>query len=429
MGIFRATKRRAFPRAGATHFVLSSGVSGDINITANDLNVSISHTNDSVLVYGNDGSNDQKIKTDSSGTVQTNVTSSTLPSGASTSANQTIANSSLSSIDSKIPALGQKTSANSLPITISSDQPSIKVNQSTVVPTKSLNNSTTILLAGGAIFQGTSDDVTNFITTDITVISDQNSATDGLLLEWSQDNVIWNYSETFTLTANSGRFFSLHARAQYFRLSYTNSAMAQSMFGISTFHYPVDRSTYIQNINKSLEPDRAVEVIKSVLAAKVSNSPEYLNVVCTPNAILQTDISASNIPINASTSSNQISELAKLDILHSDNVTIESKLDSLHNDLSAVEVNQNVEKSVLSSIDSKTIHSDTNNVTISSSVLPTDASTSSKQDTGNISLSSIDSKIPTIGQKPMANSVPVVVSNNQSPIQSYIGRFKRSLDW
>lgn len=45
-----------------------------------------------------------------------------LPSGASTSANQTTANSSLSSIDGKLNSLGQKTSANSVPVVLPSDQ-------------------------------------------------------------------------------------------------------------------------------------------------------------------------------------------------------------------------------------------------------------------------------------------------------------------
>lgn len=50
-----------------------------------------------------------------------------LPSGASTSANQTTANSSLSSIDGKLNSLGQKTSVNSVPVVIASDQSTVPV--------------------------------------------------------------------------------------------------------------------------------------------------------------------------------------------------------------------------------------------------------------------------------------------------------------
>lgn len=42
--------------------------------------------------------------------------------------------------------------------------------------------------------------------------------------------------------------------------------------------------------------------------------------------------------------------------------------------------------------------------------------TAAKQDTGNTSLASIDSKVPTVGQKTMAASLPVVIASNQSSL-------------
>ncbi len=55
-------------------------------------------------------------------------------------------------------------------------------------------------------------------------------------------------------------------------------------------------------------------------------------------------------------------------------------------------------------------------IDVISSALPTGAATSAKQDTGNTSLSSIDGKLNSLGQKTMTNSVPVVVSSDQSAI-------------
>ena len=54
-----------------------------------------------------------------------------LPTGASTEAKQDVGNSSLSSIDGKLNSLGQKSSANSMPVVLASDQPSIPVVSST----------------------------------------------------------------------------------------------------------------------------------------------------------------------------------------------------------------------------------------------------------------------------------------------------------
>jgi hypothetical protein len=55
-------------------------------------------------------------------------------------------------------------------------------------------------------------------------------------------------------------------------------------------------------------------------------------------------------------------------------------------------------------------------VSAASLPLPAGASTSALQTTGNSSLSSIDSKLPTVGQKTMAGSQPVVIASDQSAI-------------
>src|SRR6185312_14698996 len=48
--------------------------------------------------------------------------------------------------------------------------------------------------------------------------------------------------------------------------------------------------------------------------------------------------------------------------------------------------------------------------------LPTGASTAALQTTGNTSLSSIDTKTPSLGQATMVNSSPVVIASNQSAL-------------
>lgn len=82
-----------------------------------------------------------------------------LPAGAATSALQTSGNASLSSIDSKLPAtLGQKTSANSLAVVISSDQSPIAVTNSlsSTAAITSVSNAitSTVLLAANTLRRG-----------------------------------------------------------------------------------------------------------------------------------------------------------------------------------------------------------------------------------------------------------------------------------
>lgn len=80
-------------------------------------------------VGGSDGVNIQTLSTNSSGELNINniIGTVSLPTGAATSANQVTEIASLSSIDSKLNTLGQKTSANSVPVVIASDQSPITV--------------------------------------------------------------------------------------------------------------------------------------------------------------------------------------------------------------------------------------------------------------------------------------------------------------
>lgn len=73
-------------------------------------------------------------------------------------------------------------------------------------------------------------------------------------------------------------------------------------------------------------------------------------------------------------------------------------------------------EATLSSIDGKITVADTSDVTVTSSALPTGASTSALQTSGNASLTSIDGKLNSLGQKASAASVPVVIASDQSSI-------------
>lgn len=83
------------------------------------------------VASGYDGTSVRVLKTDSTGQLQIGVTSTVLPTGASTSALQTSGNTTLSAISAQLPAsLGQKTMSNSMACTIASDQSAIPISGS-----------------------------------------------------------------------------------------------------------------------------------------------------------------------------------------------------------------------------------------------------------------------------------------------------------
>lgn len=83
-------------------------------------------------------------------------------------------------------------------------------------------NSTTVNLANGAVFTGTSEEVRNYSQIQVSVFSSHASATNGLSLQQSSDGTNWDIVDTYTIPAATGKIFSLAPAARYFRLVYTN---------------------------------------------------------------------------------------------------------------------------------------------------------------------------------------------------------------
>ena len=97
--------------------------------TSGNIKVSIQNNavSSNVNIHDSSGNN----LTSAGGNLNVTVQSSTLPTGASTSANQVTQNTSLSSIvsnTSNIPTNGQKSMSASLPVVVSSDQSNLNVN-------------------------------------------------------------------------------------------------------------------------------------------------------------------------------------------------------------------------------------------------------------------------------------------------------------
>jgi hypothetical protein len=98
----------------------------------------------------------------------------------------------------------------------------------------STNNSTTSVLAGGAAFTGTADEVTQYASVTVAVIASHASATDGLQLQQSSDNSNWDIVDSYTVPATTGKTFGVQVTARYFRVVYTNGATLQTSFRLQT---------------------------------------------------------------------------------------------------------------------------------------------------------------------------------------------------
>jgi len=132
---------------------LPTGAATSANQTTANTSLSSIDSKTPVLISG-------RQPVDGSGVTQPiSASSLPLPTGASTSVLQTTGNTSLSSINGKLNSLGQKTKAGSVPVTIASDQGSIAVSSvntatTATVSTVSVTTSSTQILAANANRKG-----------------------------------------------------------------------------------------------------------------------------------------------------------------------------------------------------------------------------------------------------------------------------------
>ncbi|MBN1549062.1 hypothetical protein JW872_00150 [Candidatus Babeliales bacterium] len=116
--------------------------------------------------------------------------------------------------------------------------------------TISTSNSTSTPLAGGSIFTGTGEDVSNYATISISVYSDVESAANGLSLQQSNDNTNWDFIKTFTVSAAIPQEHIFPVTARYYRVVYTNGSSAQSAFRLqSMYHVSKNKSTTLSITN------------------------------------------------------------------------------------------------------------------------------------------------------------------------------------
>jgi hypothetical protein len=105
-------------------------------------------------------------------------------------------------------------------------------------PVLSAANSSAVNLAGAAAFTGTALDWTLYGSATITVYSSHASATNGLSVQQSMDNVNWFITDTFTVSATSKTSVVVPRQGQYFRVVYTNGGTLTTTFQLQTFLNP-----------------------------------------------------------------------------------------------------------------------------------------------------------------------------------------------
>jgi hypothetical protein len=230
------------------------------------------------------------LKVDASATTQPiSAAALPLPSGAATE-------STLSSrlaeatFTTRVNTLGQKTMANSMPVTIASDQTSALGKTASAV---SSANSSSVALAANATFSGAFEDVLGYANITISVYASHASATAGLKIEWSHDGITAvGDADTFTIGADTAKHYSFGVPTRYVKISFVNGGTQQTSFKLQTIYHVFAGKSSSHRIADSIVDNDDAEVVKAVLAG--ASVGEYKNVLVTTDGRLL--VSADVIP-------------------------------------------------------------------------------------------------------------------------------------
>lgn len=133
-----------------------------------------------------------------------------------------------------------------------------------------IGNSSTTPLGANETFIGGWADTKDYGAIVVSVNSDQNSAPNGLLFEWSPDANHVDVVESGFFSANRGRGFAIGPRSHYFRVRFVNDGAPQSFFRLNTVLAWPSVQPVIRTIDRDLTTENLAQSTRSVIAVQTS---------------------------------------------------------------------------------------------------------------------------------------------------------------
>lgn len=150
-------------------------------------------------------------------------------------------------------------------------------------------NFPTAPLAAGETFTGVWVDVHAYAAISVVIFTDQPSATNGAVVEFSTDAVNVARSVSTTIPANVGSYFALAPEARYYRLRYTNGATAQTVLrgqAILRFQPP---AIVEQPLGATINDQNLGQISRAAVSGRLPDG-RYLPVAVTADQRLLVDV-------------------------------------------------------------------------------------------------------------------------------------------
>lgn len=172
----------------------------------------------------------------------------------------------------------------------------------------STGNSSTATLGANAVFTGSAIEIKDYSAIAVAAISNSDSAVNGLSMQFSPDGVNWDHVHNYSVTGGTGVSYTQACELRYFRVVYTNGAVAQTYFRLTVIlkkgNTVPSRYTFDQGIVGTQLADNTKSVIHGLSTA---GGGTYVPVKVNPSGALTVDatVSSSVLPTNASTAALQ----------------------------------------------------------------------------------------------------------------------------
>lgn len=116
-------------------------------------------------------------------------------------------------------------------------------------PGADTGNSTTAVLGNAGVYTGTWTQVDRYTTINVSVFTDQASATDGLSIQQSSDGTNADIRDTFTVpitAAGGGKTYRVQVAAKFYRVVYTNNTTPQTAFRLQSVLKTADAANSVR---------------------------------------------------------------------------------------------------------------------------------------------------------------------------------------
>lgn len=156
-------------------------------------------------------------------------------------------------------------------------------------------NSTAAPLGISGVFTGTAEQLDGYGIIYVNTYSDQASAVDGLEIQQSSDGTNWDHCDEFSITAATGKNFSINPYAKWMRVLYTNGAAAQAEFRLQTILKATGRPSS-HRVQDSITTDDDAELVKAVVTGQDPDG-HFHNVTATHDGDLMISDNSSGLAI------------------------------------------------------------------------------------------------------------------------------------